>query len=196
MISKKVLEKEYQNKSIAEIARKYKLATSTVQSWFKKYAIKTRSISEGVYLKHNPKGDPFSFRKPKNIQESFLSGLGVGLFWGEGTKAKSTSIRLGNTDPDLIRQFVRFLDTILGIPKNKLKFSLQIFSDMNPIAAQQFWIKYLKVSDSQFTKTTITKSRGLGTYKTKTKYGVLIVYFHNKKARDFMIGMLESLRCY
>lgn len=148
-----------------------------------------------MYLKHNPKGNPFRFRAPISAKENFLFGLGIGLFWGEGTKAKSTSIRIGNTDPDLIKQFIIFLDKILGIHKSKLKFSLQVFSDMNPVRARKFWAKHLSVPEVQFTKTTITKSRGLGTYKTRTKYGVLMVYFHNTKARGFMLDMLKSLRC-
>ena len=84
-----------------------------------KYGIKRRSISDAIYEKHNPNGDPFSIKEVTTIEEAKLYGLGVGVYWGEGNKANKHSVRLGNTDPDLILRFVDF-------------FSLQQKINMNP----------------------------------------------------------------
>ena len=54
--------------------------------------------------------------------------------------------------------------------------------------------KILKISSSQFYKTIITPSRGVGTYKDKFKYGVLTIHFNNKKLRDILCGEIENLR--
>ena len=54
-----------------------------------------------------------------------------------------------------------------------------------------FWTKTLTIEKSQFYKTVITPYRSLGTYRKKTKYGVLTVYFHNRKLRDVLVGLLR-----
>lgn len=162
--------------------------------WIRKYKIKSRSISEAVYLKHHPSGDPFEFRWPKTIQQAKLFGLGLGLYWGEGNKANKNSIRLGNSDPKLIKSFIRFLEQIYGVSKNRLRFGLQIFSDVNPKNALKFWTTKLKVKPAQFQKVIVTPSRGPGTYRKKSKYGVLTVQFHNKKLRDVIFKEIDNLR--
>lgn len=158
-----------------------------------KYGIAKRSISDAIYLKHNPLGDPFHFRGPRSKREAFLFGLGVGLYWGEGNKRNKLSVRLGNTDPILIKKFIQFLTEIYLIKTSKLRFWLQIFGDMSEKEAIDFWTKTLKVSRTQFSKTTITSSGGVGTYREKTTHGVLSVYFHNKKLRDSIVGAIENI---
>jgi hypothetical protein len=192
MIDKKVLIELYINEKFSqqEIANKLNCSVHKVSYWMEKYFIKTRSISDAVYLKKNPKGDPFNFTKPKTIEDAVLFGLGLGLYWGEGTKANKTSVRLGNTDPELILSFILFLEKIFTVKRKQLHFSLQIFSDMGEGAALDFWTKKLKISKSQFYKTTITPQRSIGTYRKKTQYGVLIVYFHNRKMRDNLVNLL------
>ena len=62
-----------------------------------------------MYIRYNPKGDPFAFKLPKNGADWKLFGLGIGLYWGEGNKRNKNSIRLGNVDPRLIRAYMLFL---------------------------------------------------------------------------------------
>ncbi len=161
-----------------------------VKYWMEGHNINIRSISEAVYLKNNPDGDPFRIQLPINLEEAKLFGLGMGLFWGEGTKANKDSVRLGNTDPKLIRRFMDFLIKFFNIQKSDLKFGLQLFTDISKKEALDFWKKYLKIEDNQFYKVIVTKSRSLGTYRKKSKYGVLTVYYHNKKLRDILVRML------
>jgi hypothetical protein len=192
MIQKSELKRLYLNnhKSYQEIAAFFHCSVNKVRYWMEKHELKARSKSDAAYIKHNPDGDPFVFRKPATLEEAILFGLGMGLYWGEGTKADKNSIRLGNSNPNLIKNFIKFLTTFFNLKKERLKFSLQIFNDGNPQKALQFWKKELKIQDSQLYKTTITQSRGKGTYRIKNFYGVMIVYFHNKKARDLLISKL------
>ena len=127
-----ILKKLYlkEKKSVFEIAGLLKCSESKVNYWIRKYKIPKRSISDAIYIKHNPKGDPFRVNMPKNLEETKLFGLGLGLYWGEGNKANKNSIRLGNTDPKLIKNFIEFLIKFFSIKKSDLKFGLQIFSDM------------------------------------------------------------------
>ena len=195
-MDKKLLEKLYlqDKKSVHDIANLFHCSDGKINYWLGKYSIKKRSISDAIYTKHNPKGDPFSFTKPYINKQSFLFGLGLGLYWGEGTKKNLHSVRLGNTDPYLIRSFVLFLRTIYGIEDNRLHFSLQIFRDMDQAKEERFWQTFLKIPPHKFFKTTNTRSGSVGTYREKTKHGVLTVYFNNNKLRDLLVNEIEKMK--
>lgn len=180
-----------EKKSIKDISIIFNKSETGINYWMKRFGIKKRSISEALYLKNNPDGDPFSIKKDLNVELAELKGFGLGLYWGEGNKTQKNSIKLGNTDPELIKKFIEFLVKILGIKKERIRFSLQVFSDMDPEKARNFWIKELGVSRAQFSnKVTVTKSGKIGNYKKKSKYGVLTVYYNNTKLRNILISML------
>lgn len=159
-----------------------------------KYRVTRRSIAEAVYTKNNPNGDPFKYQPPKTKDELLIYGIGLGLYWGEGTKANRHSVRIGNSDPKLILSFIIFLEKIFCIRKSDLRFSLQLFSDINPSKALRYWISAIKVNRSQFTQSTISLSHKKGTYRKKSTYGVLTLYYHNKKLRDLLISHLHSIK--
>lgn len=193
MITKSDLERLYvdQKQSMQAIADRLECSLSQVAYWMNRYGIKRRSIADAVYLQNNPEGDPFSFVRPKNQHQAILFGLGLGLYWGEGNKANRNSIRLGNTDPKLVLIFLRFLEQTFQVRRTDFRFSLQIFSDMPAARELDFWTKYLTLRKSQFYRTTITPYRSIGTYRQKTKHGVLTVYYHNVKMRDQLVALLE-----
>ncbi len=195
MIEKDILEKLYiqQNKSCVEIGSLLNYSERKIDYWLKKHNIPKRTISDAIYVKHNPNGDPFVVNQPKTIEQAILYGIGIGLYWGEGTKSSKHAVRLGNTDPRLIRKFIDFLINIYEIDTKKLKFGLQIFSDMSPVKAQRFWQKELNVSKNQFQKVVVTPSRGVGNYRNKIEHGVLTVHFNNKKLRDIICGNVENI---
>lgn len=182
-------------KSVFEVAKLLDCSENKVNYWLKKYKICKRSISDAIYVKKNPKGDPFKINENLTKKEEKLLGLGIGLYWGEGNKKNKVSIRLGNTDPALIRNFIDFLVKICGVKKDDINFNLLIFSDIEPIEAKEFWVRELKINPSQIRgKITVIKSGSIGTYRQKSKYGVLILQYHNRKLRDIICGMIEKLK--
>lgn len=195
-MEKKLLEKLYleDKLSVFQISKKYQCSQNRINYWLNKFNIKKRTISDSAYISHNGIIDPFKVKKLNTQFEWFLMGLGIGLYWGEGNKANKTSVKLGNTDSDLILCFIKFLKVVYGINENKLKFGLQIFSDINPGIALDFWTNKLKVKETQFQKPVVSKIRGNGNYKVKSRYGVLTVYFNNVKLRNIIISEIEKLR--
>lgn len=182
-----------QKLSAADVAKRLHCSTNKVHYWLARRGIRARSRSDASYAKHNPDGDPFCFERPRTVDTAFLFGLGLGLYWGEGNKRNRTAVRLGNTDPRLIQMFLHFLTNIYGLERRKIRFGLQIFSDMNPRKALAFWSKALGYSTACFGKVVVTPSRGVGTYREKTKHGVLTVYVSNKKLRDLLVRQIETL---
>lgn len=179
---------------MADIARQLGCSENKVTYWLKGHLIQKRSISDALYTKHNPHGDPFTFKKPSSSAEWFLFGLGLGLYWGEGNKKNKMAVRLGNTDPALIKKFLEFLKTLYVVDDARVRFGLQIFNDMDPDRALAFWCKHLGVKRNKFGKTTVTEPRGKGSYGQKTKYGVLTIYVSNTKLRNLLNSEIERLR--
>lgn len=178
--------------SVSKIAKLYSCSENKVSYWFTKYGIVKRSISEAVYMHKNPNGDPFLFQGPKNTDEAILFGLGLGLYWGEGLKKGSGGVRLTNSDIRLVSKFILFLERFYSIDKARLRFSLQIFDGVTSNDALNYWMSGLKVSKSQFYKVIKSKVRGKGTYKEKSKYGVLILYFNNIKLKRSILELIEK----
>lgn len=195
MIKKQTLVHLYfENKlSMAEIAKQLKVSEHKVQYWMEKHSLKRRSWSQATYCKRNPKGDPFSIKQITSTRQVFLQGLGLGLYWGEGTKADKFSVRISNSDPFFIQIFIKFLREIYQINEKKLRFALHIFSDINPEKTQKYWCQRLNISPAQFFKTQVINLKRKGTYKKKSKYGVLTLIFSNKKLRDHLIGELTKI---
>lgn len=195
MLSKELLRQLYvrKGKSMQEIADINRCSVHKTQYWMQKYGIKRRSMSDAMYQKHNPDGDPFRFIAPRTHKDWMLYGLGLGLYWGEGTRSNRMEVRLGNTDPALIHIFLTFLQRFFDVKKNDFRFGLQVFSDMNPKEALDFWCRKLRVRASQFYQVVVTQSGSIGTYRNKNRTGVLTIHYHNKKFRDLLIAQLAAV---
>lgn len=194
-LDKSLLQNLYTTQTLSskQIAGRLGCSATKIDYWLNKYEIPKRTISTAIYAQKNPDGDPFIFNNPKIDKTSFLFGLGLGLYWGEGTKSNKSSVRLGNSDPRLIKAFIKFLNEIYFIDKSKLRFGLQIFTDLSSEKVLSFWQRKLGVSRKQFYKVLITPSGSLGTYRKKAEWGVVTVYFNNTKLRDLICGAIEKL---
>lgn len=194
-MNKNLLEKLYLVKKLSamEISKKLKCSVHKVNYWIEKYSIPKRTMSEAIYQKNNPNGDPFSFNEPKKSEDIFLFGLGLGLFWGEGTKKGKHALRLSNSDPILVKKYLDFLVNIYHIDKNRLRFQLQTYDDLDIRKLILFWTKQLLIKKSQFYKSTILVRRGEGTYREKMKYGVIIVNFNNMKLKSLVCSHVANI---
>jgi len=195
-INEKDLRKLYLERklSVSTISQKYDCSQNKINYWLKKYQIDKRSIADALYLSNNPDGDPFKFKFSNEKYFWFLYGLGLGLYWGEGNKMNKNSVRLGNSDPTLVAYFLKFLNDIYCVKKSKLRFGLQIFSDINSMEAKSFWSNKLNIKPHQFLKVTISKSVSMGTYRKRSKYGVMTIYFSNTKLRDIIMAAICELQ--
>ena len=183
----------HQRKSVREIAKKFTCSENKINYWLQKHGIKKRSISDAIYQMHNPSGDPFRFRQPRSFDNVFLYGLGIGLYWGEGTKKNKHSVRLANSDPKLIKAFLKFLTGIYGIRMDRLRFGLHMHSDMSEREVRAWWAKELGVSESRFQRAHIKPKRTSGTYLQKAEFGVLTVYFYSSKLQRHICDAIKKL---
>ncbi len=184
----------FQKMSVAQIAAKLKCSQNKVSYHLNKCEIRKRTISEAMYEYKNPDGDPFSLLEPKTLEDSILFGMGLALYWGEGTKRGNGGVRLSNSDPKLMRKFIEFLEKFFRINKARLKFSIQIPKDISPRESLKYWSKELGIDKKYFYKPQIVKVRGKGTYKYKTMYGTAILNFNNVKLKKIICSMIENIK--
>jgi transposase len=83
---------------------------------------------------------------------------GAIAYWCEGGKSKphrpSDRVTFINSDPALIRFFLRFLD-VAGTPRTRLRFRVYIHENADAAAAQQFWLDVTGATADQFATPTL-----------------------------------------
>lgn len=104
---------------------------------------KTYEIEKGIIL-------------PLNKREFYLMGLL--LYWGEGTKSQRHTLSVSNTDPAVIKFFIRWLNKCLSVPKEKMTIRLHLYNDMDINKEIKYWSEELNASLSQFGRPYIKKT--------------------------------------
>ncbi len=195
VFSKENLERLYKSgKSISEIGIALGCSQHKIAYWLSKHGIARRNRSDANYLKYNPDGDPFKIKHNLSPNEMFLYGLGLGIYWGEGTKTSKYSLRVSNTDVGIIKTFREFLLNICSLRKNKITYSIVSFNDIDPNVARGYWSKELGILPEKFGKITIIPKQGKGTYKRKSAFGVCTLQVSNIKLREWMMVELDALK--
>jgi len=96
---------------------------------------------------------------PLSKRDIFIAGLF--LYWGEGSKSKTAEVSVSNTHPSVINFFIKWMDMVFGIPKEKLHFKMHFYSDMDIKKETTFWAKSLDVFEKQFKNPYIKESSSL-----------------------------------
>jgi transposase len=85
---------------------------------------------------------------------------GAIAYWCEGCKSKphrpSEQMAFINSDPQLIRFFMRFL-TVAGVSPDRLTCRLHIHESADVAAAQRFWLDVTGLPDTQFKRPTLKR---------------------------------------
>lgn len=106
-----------------------------------------------------------------SISKRELWLMGVMLYWAEGAKQKehsvSSSVKFSNSDPAMIRLFVRWLDEICSIPFDLLRFDVYIHETAKRTKQEIFhyWSQRVGIPISSFQSLYLKK----GAIKTKRK---------------------------
>lgn len=171
----KALELRKQAMSYSQIKAVLKVSKSTLSVWLKDYPLSKERIRE---LRGNSERRIERFRQtmrekrnvrlaevyeiqkkviiPLSKRELLIAGLM--LYWGEGTKYGTGTLLLANTDPSMIKFFIRWLNQSFGIPKNKLKVRLHLYKDMDVKEELNYWSTELKIPVLQFSPPYIKKT--------------------------------------
>jgi len=185
---KRVITSYNSGKSIYDIADKTGCSTRKIRDILIKNGIKRRTHSEANYLKANPSGDPFKLLKKLTPEEEHLKAMALGLYLTEGTLNHKHSVRFSNSNPGIVKIFVKFLKIICGVPADKIKASLIAYPDVDVEKATRYWSSFLDLPVAQFSKTTVLKARSGSKAKRHSDIGTATLYVHNSK----LLGIIRD----
>ena len=174
--------------SISEIAASAGLSTRKIREMLSDNNIIIRGHKEASYLKNNRLGDPFDILTELTPEEEHLKAMALGLYLTEGNTKNKNSIRFSNSDPALVKIFVKFLKVICGVDNGKIKMSLIVYPDVSIKATKEYWVKFLGLSQKGFTKTTVLRNRNNHSTKKHSEFGTITIYVHNTK----LLGIIKE----
>ena len=177
---------------MAEIAKTLNCSQNKIVYWMNKYQVKKRSRREATYVKRNPNGDPFLIKEDLTKEEMFLLGLGIGIYWGKGEKVSVNAIRVANTDPNIIKTFIKFLLEICQLERRKLSYSIVCFNDSDPDEAKIHWAEKLRISEEKFGRIVQIPTQGKGSYKRKSQFGVCTLAVSNPKLKSWIMEQIKK----
>ncbi|MDO9028380.1 MAG: helix-turn-helix domain-containing protein [Candidatus Roizmanbacteria bacterium] len=95
----------------------------------------------------------------KLLEREFMM-VGLGLYWGEGYKESNGELGFTNSNPEMIRFYLSWLQK-LGVSKSDLIFRLTINNIFrkDEVNIKEFWFNFLGIMNSQFSKTTVIKTK-------------------------------------
>lgn len=125
-------------------------------------------------------------------RDIFIGGLF--LYWGEGTKTAVACTAVANTDPAVLKFFVKWLGA-LGVPRNRLRVKLHLYKDMNVAKELRFWSKELQIPLAQFRKTYIKDSKqSMLTHTQRFVHGTCNIMVDSRDLIETVLMSLEHVR--
>ncbi len=165
----KAIDLRKQGMSYSQIKTKLGISKSTLSSWLKEMPLSKKRISE---LRDNNETRIERFRNtmrkkrelrlskiynkqkkiifPLSSKEFFIAGLF--LYWGEGSKSYNSTLGMSNTDPAIIKFFIKWISICFKVPRKKLSVQLQLYKDMDIEQEKKYWSQILSIPEKQFIK--------------------------------------------
>lgn len=183
-LSKNLIKKLYHKEklSASQVAKRLKTTTWTILGFMARNNIKRRTFREANQICFKNKSLTFSLKKRLSTKDKRLKIAGIFLYWAEGAKLseKNCGIDFANSNPEMIRIFVKFLREICGVDRKKLRVYLYCYSDQSIEILLNYWYKLTNIPKNQFSKPYI-RNDFLPEKSGKMKYGMVHIRYADKK---------------
>lgn len=202
-----------------EIAKKIGVSKSTLSRWLQDLPLSEERILElrraawgrgeakrerfretmrQKRLTHEQEVYEVQKRKFNRISEQSLFVAGLMLYVAEGDKKTRAEIAFSNTDPVLIRFFMRWLERFLEVPHGKFRAQLHLYENMDLPKEERFWREQLGLEKSQFCKTQVRPVRaGSFSYREPFRHGTCKLYLGGvAKKTELMLSIRAFFDTY
>ncbi len=131
--------------------------------------------------------------------------VGTILYWAEGykrLKVRDGKERMGhpisfvNSDPEMVRVFMRFLRESMKISDPDIKVSMRLYKHIGEAEALKYWMNITKLSRKNFLKTTYLvsgASKGIRPYN-RLPQGTVQVQVCNTEKFHHLLGWIEGVK--
>lgn len=171
----KAIQLRKDGKTYSEILKEIPVAKSTLSEWFKEVSLSKRQFQKltkkklaaskrGGIAKRLQRLDRVknireqALKDIKNISDRELWLIGIVLYWAEGTKEKDyhpgSQLMFGNSDPRMIKIFIKWLLSSCKVSKDRLTFEIYIHenSKNNIDVVRKYWSQVTGFSVKQFSR--------------------------------------------
>jgi len=182
------------NLNVKEISKQVGVSIWSLYDFMDKNNIPRRSTSEVNYVVNKDK-PRFSVKKELTLAEQKLKLAGIMLYWAEGT-LKGSTVDLANSNPAMVRIFLKFLREICGAKEERLRVYLYTHSSSNIEELKNYWHKVTNISLSQFTKPYIRRGNPHLSNR-KMLYGLIHIRYNDKRLLQTIDTWIkESIRSF
>lgn len=200
-----------QGNSYSQIKSILKINKSTLSYWLKDFPLSEERIRE-LRDKNPQRIERYRATRTKQRQQRFdkiykdeekkilpfenrdLFIAGLFLYWGEGSKTKYSELCVSNTNPAIIKIFIKWLINSMNVSKEKIRIRLHLYQDMSVEEEINFWKKELLIPENQFRKPYIKKSNRTSiTYKTNFNHGTCNAMIADVKIAQKIFASLKII---
>lgn len=159
---------------------------------------RTKSIrTENKIIVHQASNEVLALSKKE------LLIIGAALYWAEGTKNISSknypTARFSNSDPTMVRVFMRYLREILRISDNRIKPGIIVHPNTDPEKARSFWARVTHLSaDSFWISVAVSRASKKRRPVHSLPYGTIQLRVNSRQVffriRGHISGMIKQLQ--
>lgn len=207
-----------QGKGIGEIAKALEVSKSTVSLWCRNISLSPTQIKELARRSKHHAVEALLFsaekqRLRREVETRLLTTLGkndvgklstrdlfmvgLGLYWGEGYKQGSQELGFTNSNPAIIKFYIRWLSEIYGVSKADLilRVSINITHKSRADVVEKYWSELLDIPLSQFTLISLIKTTSRKIYTNQdSHFGTLRVKVRRGTSmRRRILGSISAL---
>lgn len=189
------IEKAYIDQKLSEkqISDEFNISPGKIRRILDSRHIVRRTRSEAIrclYITKFGKKE-YQLKSILSHEEELLKISGVMLYWGEGTKY-GNKVAFSNSNPDMIRVFVKFLRVICGVDEKRLHVALHYYEDHIPTELTKFWSNVTGIPAEQFYKPFLHPRRDSGTYRNPSRYGTVSIQYSDSKLLKQIVSWKET----
>ena len=199
--------------SVKEIARTVGVAPSTVSLWVRDVpltveqleSLRQRNPAYNSQLRGATRNAERGRARRLEYQEEgrMLAALGhplhvagVMLYWAEGDKGSKNCARLSNSDPELLRFFVRFLRECLLVHDDQMRVTCHLFADHvdRQTEVEQFWLDVVELPRTQLCKSFVNVYSKYSQKKRANKlpYGTTRITVYSTRVVQGIFGAIQE----
>ncbi|MDD5738317.1 MAG: hypothetical protein PHY72_00085 [Candidatus Pacebacteria bacterium] len=173
--------------SAQEVGQFFGRSVSSVYDFMRKYGIERRPIAQTNNFIFERKQLSFNIKKNLSKKEEKLKVAGIMLYWAEGGKEvyrdgqrRATSVNFANSDPEMVKIFLRFLREICGISEQRLRVHLYCYTNQDIDYLKKYWQETTNIPLTQFIKPYVRENFSENK-KHKMEHGLVHIVYSDKK---------------
>ncbi|MFA5996915.1 MAG: helix-turn-helix domain-containing protein [Candidatus Paceibacterota bacterium] len=158
----------------------------------------------GAEMNHKKKQDRMSVCKKKayetvgQMTERDLLMLGIGLYWGEGTKSDRSALAIVNSDPEIILVMKKWYERVLNVKDEEFMPRIFINEIHRPriMKVIEYWSVLLKLPIEQFGNQVFLKIKQKKVYENyDSYYGILSLQVRKSSRLKYeVLGLIDAVK--